>query len=79
MYIKGRKKSCLLRLQGIQSSLSKRQCQNLKELEKKLVDEYKNVLQEEKVYQYQRVRDKWLKEGQACTEFFHMSVVTKKS
>lgn len=68
-----RKKRCLARLnlKGIQERLGRRPSRFLEELERQLISEYNDILEQEEIFWFKRSRVKWLLEGERNTRYFH--------
>lgn len=52
----------------------------MEQIEAELIKEFKSILiKQEELYRMQRVKDRWIFEGEANTKFFHTSVVSKRA
>lgn len=73
-----RKNICKARLAVIQRALESSQSPSLEKLERKLLDELDELLEHEETYWRQKVRVKWITEGERNTRFFYSSVVARR-
>lgn len=67
----------MARLDGIQRTLCKRYSPYLWNLEKKVTNEYNNILAQEELFWKQESRNLWLQEGDKNTKNFHLSTIVK--
>lgn len=73
-----RKKRILARLVGIQRSLETTASSSLSNLEKRLIQDYNDILIQEEIFWFQKARSKWLHYGDKNTKYFHASTIVKR-
>lgn len=74
-----RKKIILARLGGVQRRIHQNSHGGLINLEKKLVDEYQEILYQEELMWYQRSREDWIVSGDRNTKYYHIATAVRKS
>ncbi|XP_024197763.1 uncharacterized protein LOC112200986 [Rosa chinensis] len=70
-----KKKRLLARLNGIQKALSIYRNPFLVNVENQLIKDYEVIRDQEALLWQQKSRDKWLKDGDKNTEFFHLTTL----
>lgn len=73
-----KKKWILGRIEGIQRAQSNQPMHSLQCLEKDLIADYNNILNQEELLWFQKSRSKWLVEGDRNTKFFHLSTIIRR-
>lgn len=73
-----RKKQCNARILGIQKHLAVSLSRSLEKLERKLILELDNILDQEESYWKQKARYQWITQGERNTRFFHANVVARR-
>ncbi|XP_031105341.1 uncharacterized protein LOC116010192 [Ipomoea triloba] len=71
--INRRKKIVLARLGGVQTRLSNQRHGGLAKLEKKLTEEYQEILYQEELMWFQRSREDWIVSGDRNTAYYHVA------
>nr|GLL49392.1 uncharacterized protein LOC109193865 [Ipomoea trifida] len=74
-----KKKVILARLNGVQRRLANSPHGGLLKLEKKLMDEYHDILYQEELLWFQRSREDWISSGDRNTAFYHAAATIRKS
>ena len=74
-----RKRRLQARIQGVQWLLTEGRVASLLKLETKLHKELDDVLLQEEILWFQKSREKWIKDGERNTCFFHTSTLVKRS
>lgn len=73
-----KKRWTLARIKGVQESQNKNLAQNLIALEKDLVSEYNNILNQEEILWFQKSRANWIVMGERNTRYFHLSTIIRR-
>ncbi|XVF24387.1 hypothetical protein REPUB_Repub13aG0123500 [Reevesia pubescens] len=74
-----RKKKLLARLEGVQRNLEIRPNKFLYKLENELLVEYNEVLMQEELLWFQKLRSQWVQFGDRNTKFFHTTTVIRRN
>jgi len=74
-----KKKIVLARLGGIQTKLAISYHGGLAKLEKKLSDEYQEILYQEELLWFQRSREEWIISGDRNTAYYHAATTIRKA
>lgn len=74
----GRKKSCLVRLKGIQKESERGLSAFLTNMGKSLLVDYEKILKQEDQFWFKNPRSKWFVKRERNTRFFHISTLLKK-
>lgn len=70
-----RKRSVMARFEGFQKNQALFYSYSMNALEKSLLQEYNEILQQEELYWFQKSRVQWLQLGDKCTGFFHATIL----
>ncbi|XP_062028431.1 uncharacterized protein LOC133744315 [Rosa rugosa] len=73
-----RKKHILARIRGIQKARDRFENPFLIKLEAELIHEYDVICEQENLFWRQKSRDKWLKDGDRNTRFFHLTTLVRR-
>lgn len=73
-----KKRWTLARISGIQKSQDKIFSHNMQILEKDLILEYNNILQQEEIHWFQKSRAKWITLGERNTRYFHLTTIIRR-
>ncbi|XP_019178889.1 PREDICTED: uncharacterized protein LOC109174052 [Ipomoea nil] len=77
--IHSRKRKLERRLEGIQKSLDGMQHRGLIKLERKIRQEFEDVLHQEEILWFQQAREEWICSGDGNTKFYHAATKTKRA
>lgn len=73
-----KKRGLRARIDGIQRCLARNHNPHLILLEEQLIKEYESICDQEALYWQQKSKDKWLKEGDKNTKFFHLTTLLRR-
>ncbi|PNX98271.1 RNA-directed DNA polymerase, partial [Trifolium pratense] len=73
-----KKRRLLARIEGLDHRRAVTDSRSLQYLQKKLFQQYQDILAQEDLFWYQRARQDWIKFGDKNTRYFHLSTIVKK-